>query len=229
METNNIYTTLSNRRLHIAADHGLYLGSVDSYNNCITQFFAWLFGLSIAVDFGGQQRIVNAASYDQLLRTLCPRVEAITQRHLFRNVIATINPPDYREKMWRKIAHDDSLSLLARLGQAIADNDVEAARKWIGKGANLDVDYFAREGYPPVLRLSEKISRKGRVTVFLGPPIAHAAKSNNNAIVNLLRDAGATINIEARSYEIDSEGAASHGELYTLDQHHCLIKANIPK
>jgi hypothetical protein len=55
---NHIYTTVSGGRVHVAAD-AKYLGSVNSYNNFFTQFFAWLFGYSMRVDFDGKERSVS--------------------------------------------------------------------------------------------------------------------------------------------------------------------------
>ena len=67
-QINSIYTTVSKGQVHIAAD-AKYIGSVDSYNNWFTQFFSWLFGRSMTVNFDGKVRSLNKESYTNLIRS----------------------------------------------------------------------------------------------------------------------------------------------------------------
>ena len=92
-------TTISGGQLHIAAslctqpDHSFYatdrwIGTVDSYNNCFTQFFAWLFGSSMTVEFGDKKRIVNTESYTKLVCQLTQqeKIEDIRDYCLFQSI-----------------------------------------------------------------------------------------------------------------------------------------------
>ena len=122
-QINNIYTTVSRGQVHIAAD-AKYIGSVDSYNNCFTQFFAWLFNRSIAVNFDGRVRSVNKESYASLIHTLSDRVNDVSQCRIFRSVAETATLPANHLKMRDVIESVDRQALFRKLAIAITQGDI---------------------------------------------------------------------------------------------------------
>lgn len=214
---NHIYTTVSEGRVHIAIDDR-YVNSVDSYNNCFTQFFAWLFNCSITVYFDGKARSINKKSYTDLIQTLVPRNEIrnIDAYRVFRSVAETATLPTTDRKMRDVIAMQDRHLLFQKLTLAIYRGDTAKAELLIGKGAALDIVYFDRDQLPPSLNHdSEHLSsqKKYHFTVFKAPPILQAARKGHLAVCQLLEKFGATVNVTGTEYTFQREITSVRNEI----------------
>jgi len=174
-QINSIYTTVSKGQVHIAADTK-YVGSVDSYNNCFTQFFAWLFGRSMTVNFDGKVRSVNKESYTNLIRSLTQndQINDIRQRSIFRPIAEAATLPQSNLKMRDVITSDDRQALFQKLAIAISRGDTTKALLMIGKGAELDTVYYDRgQLYPSFSRDTSDLDSNSRYnfTVFKAAPV----------------------------------------------------------
>ena len=208
-EINSIYTTVSKGQVHIAADTK-YVGSVDSYNNCFTQFFAWLFGRSVAVNFDGRVRSVNKESYTNLIRLLTQHDEIndIGQRSIFRPIAETATLPAGNLKMRDVITSEDRQALFQKLAVAISRGDTTKALLMIGKGAELDTAYYDRESLSPSFsKDTAGLDADSRYvfTVFSAAPILQAARKGNVAVCKFLKDAGANLSVRGKQYSFKRE------------------------
>jgi hypothetical protein len=205
---NNIYTTISDGQTHIAADTK-YIGTVSSYNNSISKFFASLFGLSVNVNFDGKIRSLNKESYKYLLHNLTQnKTTTIGQHTLFRSVAENVALPVNNLKMRDVISSTDKHSLFRKLAQAISRGETQRALMLIGKGAEVDNEYFDRSPISPSFyRDSDGLSSESKYqfTVFKAPPIVQAVKKANRAVVDFLKEAGADTNRVGNEYGFQRE------------------------
>lgn len=208
-QINSIYTTVSKGQVHIAADTK-YIGSVDSYNNCFTEFFAWLFGLSMTVNFDGKVRSLNKESYTNLVRSLIQNNEIndICQRSMFRPIAEAAKFPQGNLKMRDVITSKDRQALFQKLAIAISRGNTTKALLMIGKGAELDTEYYDRgQLYPSFSRDTSDLDSTSRYgfTVFKAAPILQAARKSNVRICQFLKDAGANLSVSGKQYSFKRE------------------------
>ena len=195
---NCIYTTVSGGRLHIAAD-AKHVGTIDSYNNCFSQFFAWLFCRSMTVIFDGKARSVNKQSYTHLIQSLNKndQIKDIYNRSVFRSILETATLPTGNVRMRDVITSQDRNTLFRKLSFAIAQGDTTKAMLMIGKGAEVDTAYYDRGTLP--LSFTAVTSNLGNsrytFTAFRGTPILQAARKGNQQVCQFLKDAGANLSI----------------------------------
>lgn len=204
-----IFTTISQGKTHIAAD-GQVIGSVDSYNYCWTQFFAWLLGWSISVDFDGKERSVSKSEYTKLICNLTQQKEIadIYQYRVFRPVAEGATLSERVVRMRDVISAEDRLTLFKKLAIAISKGETERARLLIGKGADLDNAYYDRGDRvgPSFDKDTDGLKEETayEFTVFLAPPVMQAARKGNWEICQFLRDMGANLApANARQYDFE--------------------------
>ncbi|MBI5272601.1 MAG: hypothetical protein HY861_01290 [Chlamydiia bacterium] len=206
---NSIYTTVSRGQVHIAADTK-YIGSIDSYNNGFTQFFAWLFGRSMAVNFDGKVRSVNKESYTNLIRSFTQNdaINDIGQCSIFRPIAEAATLPTGNLKMRDVIISADRQALFQKLAIAISRGDTTKALLMIGKGAELDTAYYDRGQLSPSFsRDTSDLGSNSRYTftVFCAAPILQAARKGNVVVCKFLQDAGANLSVSGKGYAFKRE------------------------
>jgi hypothetical protein len=206
---NSFYTTISKGQVHVAADTK-YIGSVDSYNNWFTQFFGWLFGLSIRVNFDGIVHSINKESYTNLIRDLTQNSEIhdIHQRSLFRPIAEAATLPTNNLKMRDVIASEDRQALFQKLAIAISRGDTTQALQMIGQGAELDTVYYDRGKLSPSFSKDTsdlRTSSQYTFTVFRAAPILQAARKSNKIVCKFLQDAGANVSVSGSQYTFKRE------------------------
>lgn len=203
-----IYTTVSGGKTHIAADDR-YIGSVESYNNGITRFFAWLFDSSTTVNFDGKTRSVNKKSYQQLLHSLAStntQLMNLSERSVFRRVAEAGTLPDWNMKMRDAISDADRQSLFRKLAHAISSGNTDKAVQMIGKGAALDLPYYDRGITGPSFYTDTdglKSASRHKFTVFKATPLMQAAMKANQTVVNRLIAAGANLDVTGHQYTFE--------------------------
>lgn len=199
-----IYTTISDGQTHIAADTN-YIGSVNSYNNRFTQLFAWIFRLSISVNFDGKFRSVNKTSYQNLLRHLTHlnKIEDLSQFTTFKNVAKKVKLANHELKMRHAISKADSHALFVKLAEAISKGDTAKALLMIGKGAELDEKYFHRSQMGPAFTSDNEhlySAVECSFKVFHAAPIMQAVKKANKVVSDFLIEAGASTESTGKAY-----------------------------
>lgn len=208
-QINSIYTTVSRGQVHIAADTK-YVGSVDSYNNCFTQFFAWLFCRSMRVNFDGKEYSVNKQSYTNLVCALTKNdaINNIRERSIFRPIAETGTLPTGNLKMRDVITSEDRQALFQKLAQAISRGDTTKALLMIGKGAELDTVYYDRGNLRPSFNGDTSdldANSRYAFTVFLAAPILQAARKGNAVVCKFLKEAGANLSVTGHQYTFKRE------------------------
>jgi len=204
-----IYTTVSRGQIHIAADTK-YIGSVDSYNNFVTQFFNWATGRSMTVNFDGKTYSVNKESYTRLVQGLMKTavITDIAQYSRFRPVAEKGELPNNNLKMRDVIDYRERKELFQQLANAIAKNNTTAATMAIGEGAELDTSYYDREGMHPSF-FNDTIDLNSQAayafTVFHATPLLQAARKGNKVICDFLQKAGANDTITGKQYQFKRE------------------------
>jgi hypothetical protein len=206
---NHIYTTVSKGQIHIAADTQ-YVGSVDSYNNFLTQFFNWATGRSMTVQFDGKTYSVNKESYTRLIQGLMKTADItdVAKYSLFRPVAESVQLSNNNLKMRDVIAIEDRRALFRQLAYAIANNNTTAALAAIGEGAELDTSYYDREGMCPSF-YNETAGLNSQsayaFTVFHATPLLQAALKGNKIVCDFLQKAGANASITGKKYQFKRE------------------------
>lgn len=201
---NQIYTTVSKGQIHIAADLQ-YIGSVDSCNNFLTQFFNWMTGRSMTVNFDGKTYSVNKESYTRLVQSLMKTAD-IAPYSLFRTVAENCELPKNNLKMRDVIAYDDRQALFKKLARAIASGNTATALAAIGEGAELDTPYFDRQDMDPSFyNETDDLNSQSTYgfTVFHATPLLQAARKGNKVVCDFLQKAGASASIHGKQYQFE--------------------------
>lgn len=129
------YATRDSGRLHIAVNQ-YYQGSVNSYNNCFTQFVMKLLGLAQDVMVAGKSYCLNKKSYSKFLGTATPSLEArgVATNHGFMRTHISAEKAEKRcQKMILALHHED----------------VDTALEMLGKGADVDRSFIWIENQDP--------------------------------------------------------------------------------
>lgn len=187
-----LFATVDGGRLHVGLGEN-YVGSIDSYNNFVTKFVANIFGWSTKVTIDGKTRHVNKTDYVNWLNNNTANAPvtksalgAYTDLHLLE--IKTI---EGQGRMRDHLSADKSRRLFEKMVVAlVANKDFEAAKKYAGKGANVDDYFWVREGQPISLStLTADLAddkaydfRAGHYT-----PLLYAAEKNNKLFCDFLR------------------------------------------
>lgn len=184
------FSTLSNSRTHVAYGAN-YLGSVNSYNNCLTRLLSKIFNKSIQVEIGGEKRCFNKKSFRKLLKDM----GLSTGLQNKRNVKWVKAPQKFSNKGDRMKDHLNPLkvtSLTVKLVQALAKNDNVNALKYAGQGADVRRPFWDRG---KALGISWSGSKEGfpiqsfQTTVFSHNAVTyssiHAAKATTQFLYEL--------------------------------------------
>lgn len=130
----NIYATRDSGRLHIAWDQ-YYQGSINCYNNCLTQFVMRLLGLAQNITINGKTYCVNNASHRKYIDAggSIQNTTVYVDRGYMRDHIS----PEKVEKRWKKMV------------LAIYGKNASLATKMLGKGADVNRRFVRIEGENP--------------------------------------------------------------------------------
>lgn len=146
-----VYTTVDAGKLHIAIDEN-YAGSIDSYNNFLTKFFAKLLGWSTEVVINNKTRQLSKSDY---LRWLNSNTAYGDVSNESLATFADFHKLEVKAangslgRMRDHLSQSKSQRLFEKMVLALAVNkDVEAAKKYAAKGANLDGYFWVRDGQP---------------------------------------------------------------------------------
>jgi hypothetical protein len=139
----DIYTTHDSGKLHIAIDNN-YLGSVNTYNNFFTRFFAGLFNTSMEIIINNKKRIVNISSYRKLLKKVNKNLIPSECKNF--NEVAPLKITDSYSLMNFHLSKKKRRELFRKLVYALVNEEIEKARKLVGKGANLKDKFWIMNG-----------------------------------------------------------------------------------
>lgn len=182
----SLYATVDGGRLHMAVDDQ-YAGSVDSYNNFITKFFANLFGWSTQVTVNGKTRHVNKADYAKWLANNTAGVEMA--KGLDLNLIE-VKAASGQGRMRDHISADKANRLFKKMVVALSVNkDVETAKKHAGKGANIDSYFWVRDNLPISFASLRDDLRDDKAIDFKAghyTPLLYAAEKGQTQFVDFL-------------------------------------------
>ena len=145
----HIFTTVEGGRLHVGVDEH-YTGSVSSYNNFFTKFFAKVFGWSKEITVNSKVRHVNKTDYAKWLNNNTAQAEVSASEltgYLDVNSLE-LRPSDTQGHMRDHISASKARKLFEKMVRALVEKrDEEAAIKYAGKGADLDREFWIREGF----------------------------------------------------------------------------------
>lgn len=139
-----IHTLVNKNRLHVAQD-AHYQGSVNSYNNGFTKAFSKLFGLSSRITINNESKFVNKKSYGKFLAAL----DLTPSKNEPMKNFDTL-PCSFRKDqglMREHISSKKANKLGKKFIQAILANDMQKATDLIGKGAQIDKNFWLRDRY----------------------------------------------------------------------------------
>ena len=196
MTAMNVYSTVDRGRTHIAFDEQ-YQGSVNSYNNFFTKFFANLFSLSIDVTVGSKIRRLNKKSYiDFLSSHAIPGVTCKSVSSYSRLDAASIpcSPGLGFMRQHLSVSKIDSLS--CKLIRSIRAQDQNKAINFLGKGANPNYLFWVRgnDGQTVLHGSLEEGLPHQTIPVFastLYSPLLYTKASNQHEIARRLEQFGA--------------------------------------
>ena len=149
MQEMNVFTTVDGGRTHIAFDQ-YYQGSVNSYNNCFTKFFASIFGKTIDVNIGGKTSRFNKSSYLEFLNNHgvnAAKNELGKFRQFSLDSVKMVNKNN--GFMRDNLSESKSGKLYGKMVRSLARNDVNEYRvkRLIGKGALMQQHFWVRDGF----------------------------------------------------------------------------------
>lgn len=187
-----LFATVDAGRLHVGLGEN-YVGSIDSYNNFVTKFVANLFGWSTKITIDGKTRHVNKTDYFKWLNdntANAPLTKSglgdYTDLHLLEIKIL-----EGQGRMRDHLSAHKTRRLFEKMVLALVGNkDFESAKRYAGKGANVDDYFWVREGQPISLStLTAELAddkaydfRAGHYT-----PLLYAAEKNDKVFCEFLR------------------------------------------
>ena len=137
-----IYTTVDRGRLHIAYDAD-YQGSINSYNNFFTKFFANLFHLSIDVTINDKVRRLNKKSYLKFLHKHDVSVASLKGLARF----AHLEPSQRLTNLGRMtglLSKQKVKHLTAKMISSLVQNKAPHVMKTLGRGADPNQLFWIR-------------------------------------------------------------------------------------
>lgn len=209
MINNQVYTTLSNYETHIAIGNK-YVGKVNSYQNPVTRFLSKLFRISMEVDFNGKTKTVNKNEYKKLVKFLLNKEINISESQFrkFNSIVddkLDLSHVNKNQTMRDAIGSKKSFELFVKLAIAIRDNNMNQASKLIGKGANLEQEFYISEKDRTIAfgRDYDAINHEGTQKIFKLNPLLIAAQKENSELVQKLIDFGAKIDHIGSEYLLE--------------------------
>jgi len=202
------FTTVDGGRLHVAADDK-YVGSINSYNNWFTKFFARLFGWSEDVTFNGKVRCVEKKDYMNFLSTSTSYKEASLDRikdYVDFNALKVV-PTQDRGTMRQNISQYKSDYLFGKLvNSMVSHDDYEKAVKYVGKGANIDGQFWFRDGYGVSFsNLTQSLPNDKSFQLQAGryTPLLYAAAKNNKLFSSYICFFNPTLDAEGETLKFE--------------------------
>lgn len=196
-----IFTTVDGGRLHVAVDNR-YVGSVNSYNNWVTQTVAALWGWSEKVTINNKTRHVDKDDYIAFLNANTDytgaKVDNIKDYVDFNAM--RIEPMQEKGTMRQNISHSKANWLFRKLALAIVERgDYEKAATLVGKGADLNTRFWVRDGQRiSFTDLTSGLYREQAVEFRAGlyTPLLYAAAVNNQFFTNYVCHFNPDLNIQ---------------------------------
>lgn len=199
-----VVSVVSGGRTHLALyKDGTYLGSVNSYNNCLTGGIARICGVGKRVLFYhcGHSHVLNKTSYQKLANQCGERRESI--RYFLPKDIANVYSFQNRGKLHENIEESTKNKLSYKMAKAIKKGDTQKALKMLEQGADPHQEYYDLGKYG-VSYAQEKPKLPNRrfekKRIFYAPPILHAAQQANAVVVKKLIQYGASTEVFGKSY-----------------------------
>jgi hypothetical protein len=139
---------------------------------------------------------------------------------MFRSVAETSPLPASHLKMRDVMTIEDRQKLFKKLAVAISQGNTQKALLMIGRGAELDTAYYDRDFLSPSFdHDSDYLSEsKYTLTIFHAAPILQAARRGNQAVIQLLKEAGASTRLTGQQYILNREITGVHRYLETTMQ-----------
>jgi hypothetical protein len=203
-----VFTTVDNRKLHVAVGDR-YVGSISSYNNCVSQFFANLFGWSEQVAINGKIRYVEKEDYIRFLNENSAYADASMDN--IKNYVdfnaLKIEPMEDKGTMRQNISQYKADLLFQKLVSAMVDKvDYEKGKKLVGKGADLDRFFWVRDVVGvSFTTLTAGLSRKNAFEFQAGryTPLLYAAVVNNKPFAEYLSFFGADLSAQGETLKFE--------------------------
>ena len=227
MQIGTVYSTVSERKTHIAIDTH-YVGAVSSYNNFLTRFVANLLGLSIKVRFDDAVRSVNKKDYTRLLSELGKTdvtVQNVASHIHFRLAVNNCSLPS-KGTMREAIHPKDSQALLKKLAEAVFEGNTPKALSMIGKGAAINRLYWQSHTGVSLEKDTRLYHTQASASVCYASVLIHAQNRGNTQVVERLLAFGANQETKAVEYTMGrsyypvgtpSYGFDVNGRAYKLD------------
>ncbi len=187
---------------------GLYYGSVNSYNNFFTKFFAWLFSWSVYVVVGNKERAFNKWDYASWLRERTGDASITASRvHEFVNFgnfhQRFIAPPEGTYALNQCLSSSKALRLSRKLVYSLyqaTPASFDQAARYILKGALLNTQFYTRGPYgiSHYAELQGIESRPAEFNIRKYSPLLLAADNKQTMLVNLMKRCGANTEYQGK-------------------------------
>ncbi len=196
------FATSDHGGLHIAQDDR-YIGFVPTYNNCVTRFFANLFGWSYQVTANGNTYHVERSKYLEFLNANTVHSEEITSStvwdHLDLSKLAL--KPDASSGLMRDHISAQKAERLYKLmvHALVVENDVEKAKLFAGKGALLDTSFWIRDNVEETFTQVAEGLPDDQPTEFAAAhltPLLYAAEKGHDQFCEFLEELKANADLK---------------------------------
>ena len=209
-QVSKYYHTIDRNRLQIADSDSKYMGSINSYNNAITRFFADLCDLSMKIDINGKTRHVNINSYHKFLRlhtniTFPTALICTTHSPVYSYINFSQTMDKHGNKnTWENngyicvhLSNSKSLRLGEKLIRSIWDGKYPQAIDYAGKGADIEIKFWDRGNYGLSFQACTNLDfdHSMQIPMKSHSPLSYVTQkssSDTNYIVNYLKTIGAT-------------------------------------
>jgi hypothetical protein len=198
--------------LHVAFDRW-YQGSIDSYTNVFSRFFAWLFRFSTVVVIDGKNRSVNKKSYLAFLKSIGgfdgSKAKASNYKNLSQ-IIGAHHRSDCASSMAQHLSPSKIRSLTSKMIRALREKNGDRLHTYLGKGANPNQFFWHRAYdqrtlfFPGEGKYAELAPTAIQPTsISLYTPLLYAAREREQSLTSLLRHFGANQHAQGEAGTIE--------------------------
>lgn len=188
----SIQSTVDSGRLHLSYE-GLYIDSINSYNNWFTQFFAWIGRRSMRVSFNGKVRSLNKVDYAKWISSHTDQIN-ITKDTVGKFAdfckLQVRPPSDVASPTRFRISKAKSERLYHKLVSSMCEKrDYEKAQKYVAKGADLDKLFWTRDRFGVSFSTMKADLPDRKIQTLMArkyTPFLYAKQNGPDALANLM-------------------------------------------
>lgn len=204
---NSVCSTVDNGRTHLSYN-GLSIDSIDSYNNCFTKLFAWVFGWSVSVEIDGKIRSLNKADYANWINSHTDQIgiTASATAQFTKLCLLNIRPPQAHALPINQLLSPQRADTLFRKLVRNFHNPL-LCTSYVKKGASLNQTFWTRGEYGISFggKTDGLPDKKIQANICKYTPLLYAADRAAPELCLLMKSLGASPEIHGERYDFSRD------------------------